>query len=309
MTDLLTLTLPLFLLIAAGFAAVRGGLFAEGDMRTLGSFVLYVALPALIVRAFAQRSLTEVFEPHYVAAVALGGLAVFALGWVAARLMKLPREAAALVALGMTSANTGFIGYPLALLVLGPTAAVAMAMNFVVENLLIIPLGLALAESAVSRGQGWARVLRDTAQRLARSPLILSIAAGLLLSLASVSLPTPLNRAIDLLAAASAPVALFAIGGMLHGSSARGLAAPVALVVAGKLVLHPLAVLLALQLFPVADRTLATAAVLMAAVPMIAIYPVLGQRFGQQRLCAAALLVSVLVSALSINGVLMLLGR
>jgi malonate transporter and related proteins len=40
---------------------------------------------------------------------------------------------------------------------------------------------------------------------------------------------------------------------------------------------------------------------------MIAIYPVLGQRFGQQRLCAAALLVSVVLSVLTINGVLLLL--
>jgi len=33
--------------------------------------------------------------------------------------------------------------------------------------------------------------------------------------------------------------------------------------------------------------------VLMAGVPMIAIFPVLGQRFGQARLCAAALLCAV----------------
>ncbi|WP_326534698.1 AEC family transporter [Pseudorhodoferax sp.] len=309
MSDLLTLTLPLFLLIALGYAAVRGGLFAAGDVRTLGSFVLYVALPALIVRAFSQRPLGDIFDANYVAAVALGGLVVFAIGWLAARALALPREGAALAAMGMVAANTGYIGYPLAALVLGPGAAVALALNLLVENLLIIPLALALAESAASQGQRWPQVLRGTAQRLLRSPLIIAIAAGTLLSLSGLQLPAAAGKAIDLLATASAPVALFAIGGMLHGSSVRGLAAPLALIVTGKLVLHPLAVALALQVFPVADPVLATAAVLLAAVPMIAIYPVLGQRFGQQRLTAAALLVSVLVSVLTVNGVLWLLGR
>ncbi len=307
MTELLSLTLPLFLLISLGYGAVRGGLFAERDTQALGGFVLYVALPALIVRAFTQRSLDEVFEPHYVAALALASLSVFTLVWLGARALRLPLAGAALAGLGAACANTGYLGYPLAALIIGPGAAVAMTMNMLVENLLIIPLALALAESAGQREQGWRRALRETGRRLLRSPLILAIVAGVLLSALHVTLPAPLLRVVDLLAAASAPVALFAIGGMLHGTSVRGLAAPLALIVGGKLLLHPLAVLLALRLFPVADPALATAAVLMAAVPTIAIYPVLGQRYGQQRLCAAALLVSVLASVLTVNAVLALL--
>jgi malonate transporter and related proteins len=306
-TDLLSLTLPLFLLIAQGFAAARSALFTDSDIRTLGTFVLYVALPALIVRAFSQRSLTEIFDAHYVAAVGSASMAVFALGWWGARRLRLSREGAALTALGMCGSNTGYFGYPLAVLVIRPGAAVAMAMNMLVENLPVTPLALALAESASLGQQHWRRSLVDTAHRLLRSPLILAIAAGVMLSSLGLTLPAPAGRAIDMLATASAPVALFAIGGMLHGSSLQGLAAPLSMIVAGKLVLHPAAVAVTLQVFPVAEPKLATAAVLMAAVPMIAIYPVLGQRFGQQRLCAAALLVSVVLSVLTINGVLLLL--
>jgi malonate transporter len=76
-----------------------------------------------------RAALGEIFEAHCVAAVLVGSMAVFALGWAGARLLKLPREGAALSALGMTCSNTGYIGYPLAVLVIGPGAAVAMAMN------------------------------------------------------------------------------------------------------------------------------------------------------------------------------------
>ncbi len=295
------------MLMALGFAAVRSGLFSADQVGVLGRFVLYIALPALIVRAFTQRSLADWFDPNYLLAVGSGGLAVFVVSAMAAAAMGQSRQAVAMTALGVSTSNSGYIGYPLAALVIGPGAAVALALNMLVENLIMIPLGLAWAESAGSRGQGWRVVLTETLARLVRSPLILSIVAGIALSLLGFKPPLAVARGIDMLAMGAAPVALFAVGGMLHGTRVKGLAVPAALIVGGKLVLHPLAVAGGLQLFPVVDQQLATAAVLMASVPMIAIFPVLGQRFGVERLCAAALLASVLASVVTVNVVLALL--
>jgi len=42
--------------------------------------------------------------------------------------------------------ESGFIGYPLASLVVVPTAGVALALNMLVDNALMIPLALALTE-------------------------------------------------------------------------------------------------------------------------------------------------------------------
>lgn len=304
MSEILAITVPLFVLIGLGFASVRTRLFGAPEMRALGSFVLYVALPALIVRAFGQRALGEMVVPNYLLAYGAGSLAVFATGLLAMRLLRQPAAAGAIAAMGMSCSNTGYFGYPLAALVIGPPAAAAMAMNMLVENLLVIPLGLALAEGASSGAEGWRAALRDTAARLLRSPLILALAAGVLLSVSGLHLPLPLARSIDMLAVASGPLALFVIGGLLHGTAVRGMAGPLVLIVAGKLVLHPLAVALAFWAFPVAEPSLALAAVLMAGVPMIAIFPVLGQRFGQDRLCAAALLCAVLAAFATLTGLL-----
>ncbi len=309
MSQILAITVPLFVIIGIGFVAARSALFGAAEFRALGTFVLYVALPALIVRAFSQRSLAEMFNLHYVLAYGLGSLVVFALGIVVMRLLRQPRAAGAMAALGMTCSNTGYIGYPLAALVVGPVATTALALNMLVENLLVIPLVLALAERASGSGKGWRVQLLETASRLLRSPLILALAAGVLLSLTGWQMPLPLARPVDMLATASGPVALFVVGGLLHGTEVRGLVAPLGLIVAGKLVLHPAAVALGLQLFPVADASLAMAAVLMAGVPMVAIYSVLGQRFGQGRLCAAALLCSVLGAFVTVNVLLWWLRR
>ena len=74
-----------------------------------------------------------------------------------------------------------FIGYPLALQLIGPTAGVALALCTLVENLLILPLVLVMA-SAGGAGQRPSAVLRNIAAALLRNPMILAIGAGLLVS-------------------------------------------------------------------------------------------------------------------------------
>lgn len=50
-----------------------------------------------------------------------------------------------LIGLGMSFSNSGFVGYPIALQILGPPAAAALAMCMIVENVLMFPLALVLA--------------------------------------------------------------------------------------------------------------------------------------------------------------------
>ena len=46
----------------------------------------------------------------------------------------------------------------------------------------------------------------------------------------------------------------------------------------------------------------------MASMPMVSIYPLLGQRYGLGDMCAAALLISTMVSVLTITLVIWLVG-
>ncbi len=79
------------------------------------------------------------------------------------------------------------------------------------------------------------------------------------------------------------------------------------MVAAGKLLLHPLAVLAVLLMLPGLDATLRTAAVVFACMPMLSIYPLLAQKHGEQAFSAAALLVATLASFATISAWLWLL--
>jgi len=301
MDSVLTVTAPIYLLIAAGFAAVRWGWMAPGDMRVLGRFVAQFCVPALLFNALSHNDIADVLDGRYLAAYAGGSLLAFVtVMQVARRLRDRPSSMAALQGLGAAASNSGFVGYPIVQQLIGPAAGVALALGVLVENLIVMPLALALARPA-DGGKGRREVLADAAIGLVRNPMILAILAGLAASASGLQLPSVLDRTVALAAAAAPPTALFVIGGTLVGLRLEGIRGDLALVVAGKLVLHPLCVLALVWLMPPQEPALRAAAVLFAAMPMMSIYPVLAQRHGHDRFCAAALLAATVVSFVTIS--------
>jgi len=308
--EILAITLPIFLLIGAGFTAARTGLLSRDNMQGVGTFVMYLALPSLIIRALTDHPLAEVFNPTYLLAYGLGSLATFLLGLALSMGLRGKRlDAGAIHALGMSASNSGFIGYPVALMAIGPPAAIFMALNMVVETLFIIPMALTLAEASRQNGNGIGQVARQTLARLTRNPVLIGLLIGMLLALSGLRLPGPLAKAVDMLADAAGPAALFTIGGMLHGLKVRGMAMDVGQVVLGKLLLHPLFVLVAFLLLPDPDPMLIAGAMLFACAPMISVYPLFGKQYGQGDTSAAGLMVSTLASFLTISLVIWLLTQ
>ena len=302
MTTIFSITAPIYFLIAVGFSAVRWGMLTKADTGRLGKFVICFALPALLFRTLSQRSFTEIFHVGYLAAYGGGSLLVFFAAFFLAR-MRQNKDASfrALYGMGMAFSNTAFIGYPILSQWIGPTAAVALALCFLIENFLLLPLMLLLAESDRDSGDKWWRVALHSLRSLMTNPLIIAIITGTVFSLLGIRLPEPVLRTIDMLAGASVPVALFVIGGSLVGIKIQGMIRDVSAVVAGKLLLHPLAVGLMLWLLPPMDPLFRAAAIGYASMPMLSIYPILAQKYRLEGFCAAALLLASWLSFFTMN--------
>jgi predicted permease len=151
-------------------------------------------------------------------------------------------------------------------------------------------------------------VLLGLLRGLLRNPLILAILGGFACSLLQLRLPLPVARVVDLFAGASGPVALFVIGGTLVGLRPGGDLPRILWVSAGKLILHPLAVALALWAFLPGDPLLQAAGVIIAALPMFSIFPIIAQKYDEQSWCASTLLVATLGSFVTLSVVLWLVG-
>lgn len=301
MSDVLAIIVPIYLLIGLGYAAGRAGVFGSTELRVLGRFVLLFCLPALLFDAVSRRRLDEVLNPAYLAAYAGGSLAVFGVGLAWARWRRgAPLSLAAMQGLGMSSSNSGYVGYPVLQQLIGPAAGGPLALTMLVENLVAIPLALALADAG---GHGSLRqALAQSMRGLVRNPLVVAIVASLVFALAGWRLPKPVEATVRILATASSPVALFVIGGTLVGLKLEGVRGDLLRVALGKLLLHPLAVFGALALLPAVDPTLRLGALLLAAMPMLGVYPVLAQKHHHERFCAAALLATTVLSFVTISG-------
>jgi malonate transporter and related proteins len=298
--DILAVTGPIFLLIALGFSVVAWGFMTKDDVRLLGRFVLYIAVPAMLFRAMAGRTVAEMANVDFLLAYGLGTVAVMALTLlVACVVQRKSLPFGAMMGAGTSISNSGFIGYPLVAQAVGPSGEVAIALVIIVENILLA-IALALAESGDYDGKTRAAMLAPFA-RLLSNPMILGLLAGALSAVTGLAPPRPVARAIEMLATAAAPVALFTIGGTLVGIKVGGMIRDLGLIVGTKLLLHPAAVFFAFLLFPAIDAKLQEAAVIAASVPMLSLFPILGQRFGLESIAAAAVLTATVASFITIS--------
>lgn len=302
MLDILSITIPIYIAIALGYGLTRWGLFTKTEMRSFGTFVVKVAMPALLFNALSERSFSDILNSEYLASYALASLLTLSLSiaWTL-KVMKQTRGMSACFALGMTCPNSGFVGYPIILLSLGPIAGVSLALNMIVENLLIIPLLLAWAETG-GGNRRWHEILLQTLKGMLKNPMIWGIILGFVFSWLGLQLPSSLSRTVSLFAQASGALSLFVIGGSLVALPVRGMASNVAQITVGKLLLHPLIMLAVLTwLIPVSDPVLRTAVVLTCAMPIMGIYPILTQKHSHDGLSAAALLVTTMASFITLN--------
>ena len=314
MGAILTITFPIFALIAIGYGAVRAGLFTQSDMKTLGKYVLNIALPALLFNAIATRDPGEVLNLGYLAVFALGGLLTIGVSFLWFTLQGTGPARRAIAVMGSTCHNSGFVGYPVMLLVFPDLAGVVLALNMVVENFLLIPLCLILLEASRDRqGKSLPRIAAGIILGVLRRPMVIGLILGLLVMLSGLPVPQMIMRLMEVLAASSSALALFVIGGSLVGLPIVGQRSLAAQIVAGKLLISPAMTALVLMTLPLIGLPLlsgdmAVAVILSTAMPMFGIYTLLAQDYGHEGIASIALLGATGGAFFTLSGLLALLN-
>ena len=290
--SIVLVTLPFFALVLCGYIAVQRRLLPLEAIPGLNSFVLFFALPCMLFRfgsgtPLAQLLDASVFFTYLLCALLMVGFTVMfslnqRIGW----------NDAAFGALVAAFPNTGFMGVPLLVALLGPAASGPAIVTIMADLLITNSLCIALSRLDGAQQQGARTAALQALKGVVSNPMPWAILLGTLFSALDLRLPTALAQTVSLLADAASPVALFTIGAVLARSrllSASG--APRALrygdylpVVAFKLLLHPLLVFLvgalAIRLGVPLTYSALTVIVLVAALPSASNVTMLSERFG-----------------------------
>ena len=207
------LCVPIFAVVALGWAAVKIRLVPAGGTDALGAFSFRFALPALVLRLIAGGPLGQSFNPRFFMGYLASGSLIFALMFVISRLLQ-GRAAATAGARATTAAvsNLGFLGPPIVLTFFGERGAGPLAMAIVCEVMILMSVGAVIMAGAdKAAAAAGSLVLRSTVY----NPVIAAILAGGAIAASGLVLPVPVNGFLSFLGASAAPTALFAVGGAL----------------------------------------------------------------------------------------------
>ena len=327
MLQILIVTFPFFALVLCGYVAARRGMLPLQAIPGLNGFVLFFALPCLLYRFGASTPIAQLLDPG----VALTYLmcALVMVGFVVAVTLRgrIGWNDAAFGALVGAFPNTGFMGVPLLVALLGPKAAGPVIVTILVDMVITTSLCIALSrlgpraegEGDTSASQAFKKALKG----VAANPMPWAILLGAVVSALQLELPRPVVNTVGLLADAASPVALFTIGAVLARSQMMARAGEASVVrwteyvpIAGiKLFLHPVLVMLvgagAIRLGVELDKFSLTVLVLLAALPSASNVSLLAERFGADNgRIARIILVSTAAAFFTFSGAVALMtGR
>ena len=319
LTGILAVTFPFFALVLCGYVAARTRLLPLDAVPGLNMFVLYFALPCMLYRFGSATPAAQLFNPVIALLWLLAAALIVAAtaGWARRQGGSWPD--AAMGALVAAFPNSGFMGVPLILALLGAGAVGPVMATLLVDLVVTTSLCIGLSQWGAAGEHGPAKAVGRALQGVLRNPMPWSILLGALAGALGFALWAPLGKTVQLLADAASPVALFTIGAVLARSQMRpattaGQAAPrdVGVLAVTKLLLHPLLVwtmgTLAVRAGAL-DTSALTPLVLVAALPAASNVSLLAERFGAENgRVARVILWSTALAFFSFSTAVALLG-
>lgn len=213
MQSLITVVLPVFAIMGAGFLAGRLGLLDEAGSRTLNIFVFNFALPPLLFIALARVEPAEILNWPFILAFAGAQFGTFALALGVGRgVLALPLDRNAMFAMAASYPNTGHMGIPLALVAFGDAGALPAILATVITASALVAVVLALVEAGQSRAENALHLVLDVVGGLARNPLLVAPVAGLVVSFSGLPVPRAVESFCEIIGQAAGPAALFSLG-------------------------------------------------------------------------------------------------
>jgi predicted permease len=217
----------------------------------------------------------------------------FAVAWAASRAMPMTSSERGVFEFAIVFGNVGFMGFPVAQTLFGADALFYVAIFNLVFNVLVFSVGIAMLTGEREGGFD---------ARLLANPGIAASAAGFLLFLGSVEIPSPFIDAIGLLGGVTTPLAMIIVGAMLATFPAREMVGDWRIWAASAVLLLAVPVAYCYLFSPVfSDPLINGVMITMAAMPAAANTAIFAEQYGADaRLASQIVFVSTIGSLVTI---------
>lgn len=288
--------LALFLLLVAGYVAYKVHVTNDEAIRNLTTLVLNVSLPAQILISFlSNRGKVSNMTLLEVTGISLFCYIVYFL--VAAIFIvvtKAPKKQWGTYIFMLLFGNVGFMGYPVIQAVFGIEAMIYAVVFNVMFNFIVYSLGIMLI--------GGEKAGKFDPKMLINTPMITAlISLGLFFT--PISVPEYLNDALNYLGNLTTPLAMIILGGTIAKMNLKELFDDwrIYIFTVFRLVLMPLAVLLAMNFLHEQQYFIRGTAVVLAATPVATNATMLAIQYdGDVQLVSKGIFFSTVLSVVTI---------
>ncbi len=212
MLPVLSVVVPVFALILAGFIAGKTGKLGPNASTEINRFVVWLALPAQLFNFTANSDWQTLWQPGFIIAFSAGCFAVFIAlllyRWYHTR----DWAAASFTGLSGSYSNTGYMGIPLCLLALGDSGLAPAVIATLVVVCGLFALAIVFIEFGKQSHKPWYEIIGIVLSSLVKNPLLVSPVAGVVWSASGLQMIEPAQQFLSFLAAAASPCALVSIG-------------------------------------------------------------------------------------------------
>lgn len=237
--------LPIFVIMALGYAARRLGAIRRESAPGLNKLIFRFFMPVMLFNNIYKSDVSSVLQPRLLLFAAGAVLVVYLLSLGFVLLTEKEKERQSVMVQGLYRSNFVIIGLPLASSLvegadLGPVVLLIAVVVPMFNVLAVITL-----EAMSGKRPGIGRLLID----IAKNPLIVGTAVGLLFLFAGLRLPAFVESTVEQLSAATNPMLLFLLGAFFKFDGLRRYAKELVRVCLGRLVVIPGLALSAAMLF------------------------------------------------------------
>lgn len=240
MTGILNVVLPVFLVIGAGYFAALFRLFSSKHVDGLMSFAQTFAIPCLLFSAISTLDLGQDFEASLLGTYYTGSTIVFLAGALVARfIFRRPGPDAVAIGFACFFGNSLLLGLAITEQAYGPTALAPNYAIIAIHSPFCYIVGITAMEIVRASGGGVLHIFAQVLRAVFSNSLMIGIGLGFVVNLSGFPMPSVATQAIDLIAQAALPAALFAMGGVMLQYRPEGDLKEVALICIFALIIHP----------------------------------------------------------------------
>ncbi len=238
----LNATMPVFLVIAAGYLLNLTGMFSEGFISSSNKFIFNVCLPIMVFCDLAGTDIVRAFDGRLVLYSAAVTVVAFCAIWLCARLFIKDRSIIGAFVQAAYRSSVAVMGFAFMINIYGNAGQIPMIIIGCVPLYNIFAVTVLTFEAPEARNDtDKSKKIKKAALGIIKNPIIIGIITGCIGSLIHITefLPVIAMKTLDNLSVIATPLSLIVIGASFNWREALRKIRPTAACCAVKLVLMP----------------------------------------------------------------------